>query len=248
MQESTFNKLLRTAQRGRFQTLFVCLILFSLMTPFIKYSTFEGLFFYGLLTLSLAAAILAVSDQRSLAYLASALLGIAFLSTTWSTFFESSLISKITANTIADGSAFIAFAFTATLILKTVIKPGPVTTDKIFAAVCVYLLSGIAWGLLYVLVYLNDPSSFMFSYGEPWLDNAPNETSSVFSVFCYFSFVTMTTLGYGDISPTSDFSRTLAWLQAVLGQLYIAILIARLVGMHAQTVHEQLKIEPPTKK
>ncbi|WP_231963049.1 potassium channel family protein [Symmachiella macrocystis] len=224
------------------------MILFALMTPFVKHSSFEGVLFYGLLTLSLAAAVLAVSDQRSLAYVASALLGIAFMSITWATFIESSLISNVAANTIADGAAFIAFAFTATLILKTVVKPGPVTTEKIFAAVCVYLVSGIAWGLLYVLVYLNDPSSFMFSYGEPWRENAPNETSSVFSVFCYFSFVTMTTLGYGDISPTSDISRTLAWLQAVLGQLYIAILIARLVGMHAQTEHEQLQIDQPTKK
>jgi len=110
------------------------------------------------------------------------------------------------------------------------------------------LISGIAWGLLYVMVYLNDAGAFMFSFGEPWLEETPNDTSSLFSVFCYFSFVTMTTLGYGDLSPTSDLSRTLAWLQAVLGQLYIAILIARLVGMHAQKVHEQLKMDPPAKK
>lgn len=252
MRESTIGRLIRTARRGRFQTLFVCLILFALITPLVENSILGHVFFYGLLCLNLLAAVLAVSDQRRLAYLAAALLLIAFLTSTWSTFFGplgnlgdvDEPTGQLLAVSVADGTTFVAFAFAAALILKNVVAPGPVDRDKIFAAVCVYLLSGVAWALLYVLVFFNDPGSFQFSFDLPWIEEATNDTSSVFSVFCYFSFVTMTTLGYGDIIPTSDVSRTLAWLQAVLGQLYVAILIARLVGMHTQFIHDKLNGPP----
>ena len=254
MRESFPGRVIRTAHRGRFQMLFVTLIMIAVITPFVRQSVLGHLFFYGLLSVNLLAGVFAVSDQRRLAVLVAALVLIAFLAATWSMLYEQGWsiflsggsTADLMSNTIADLLAFIAFTATAALILKKVLAPGPVDTEKMFAAVCVYLLSGVAWAFLYVLVYLNDPDSFAFAFDVSWVENSPGDTSSAFSLFCYFSFVTMTTLGYGDIAPTSDIARTLAWLQAVLGQLYVAILIARLVGLHTQQFGDKSKDRPPS--
>ncbi len=233
MKESTSQRLLHNAQRGRFQTLFFCLILLSLLTPVVESTHIGRILLYLLLSINLLAAILAISHQRGEVYFAGTMLLLALIASTWSTFFRDSVTSGIVSQTMADGLTFIAFAYTAGLILKDVVSAGPVTTDRIFAAICVYLLAGFAWGLLYIMVFINDPGSFEFNR-ELIKAGGDRDTTTLFSHFCYYSFVTMTTLGYGDIVPTSSMTRMMSWLQAVLGQLYVAVLIARLVGLHTQ--------------
>jgi hypothetical protein len=122
--------------------------------------------------------------------------------------------------------------FTAGVLLGAVLAAGQVTTDKLSGAVCVFLLIGFIWASLFSVVELVTPGSLRFpeeeqgdmlerlKHGEP---NTP---------MFYFSFVTLTTLGYGDVLPVSPAARMLAWIEAVLGQLYLTILVARLVGMH----------------
>ena len=77
----------------------------------------------------------------------------------------------------------------------------------------------MAWGLLYTWVDLRDPQAFSGIIH-----------SSVEEPMTYFSFVTLTTLGYGDITPVSNTARTLSWLEAVFGQVYLVVLVANLVG------------------
>lgn len=234
MSGTSHDSFLERYRRHRFRMLFVCLIAMALLAPVIQLSTIGHILFLLLLALNLLASVLAVSARKTSAYFAASLLFIAFAASVWSTFFRESLTTSEVSQSIADGAVFVAFVFAATLMLKRVISDGPVDTEKIFAALCVYLLAGIAWGLLYVLVFLNDADAFYFAFNEPVPPEASGETAKLFPMFGYFSFVTMTTLGYGDIAPANDLTRTLAWLQAVLGQLYVAVLIARLVGMHAQ--------------
>ena len=132
-------------------------------------------------------------------------------------------------------------------LLKTVFASKSVTADTIFASLCAYLLLATIWMFAYSLLELFDPNAFHYSLLEnPETEDASgtphapqNQRPSIMRLGAepaglelYYSFVTMTTLGYGDIVPRSPAARSLATLQAVVGQLYLAVLVARLVGMH----------------
>jgi voltage-gated potassium channel len=100
-----------------------------------------------------------------------------------------------------------------------------VSADTLRGAVCVYVLLGIAWAVAYRFVGYLEPNAFYFA--GHFVDQDRSLALNI-----YFSFVTLTTLGYGDISPISPIARTLAWLEAAVGQVYVAITIARLVSMY----------------
>ncbi|MGB2403010.1 MAG: potassium channel family protein [Akkermansiaceae bacterium] len=113
----------------------------------------------------------------------------------------------------------IFLAWLTGLILSSIFRANRVTPDLISGAVVAYLLLGICWGALYSLIELIQPGSFSFSHGG-------RDVSSLF----YYSFVTLTTLGYGDILPLTKIARTTAYLESVTGVMFTAILIAGLVG------------------
>jgi hypothetical protein len=92
-------------------------------------------------------------------------------------------------------------------------------------AICVYFLVGIVWALLYSTLEFFQPGSFQMPQGTV------NQATSQ-ATFTYYSYVTLTTLGYGEITPISGPARSFALLEAMMGQLYLAVLIARLVGIH----------------
>ncbi|UYU19090.1 MULTISPECIES: potassium channel family protein [Methanoculleus] len=112
------------------------------------------------------------------------------------------------------------YAFTALVGLSRVLGTRRITTDTIYGAVSVYLLMGLTWATAYNLVEGITPGSF----------SAESGAGFTFPAFIYFSFVTLATLGYGDITPVTDQARSLALLETVSGTLYIAVLIARLVA------------------
>jgi len=111
------------------------------------------------------------------------------------------------------------------VLLAQVFRSGPVTSYRIQGAVAVYLLFGVGWAHAYHLTGLLHPGSFNTPTGE-----IPSVLDWV-----YFSFVTLTTVGYGDITPVRPIARTLAMGEALTGQLYLAVLIARLVAMEVVT-------------
>jgi hypothetical protein len=107
-----------------------------------------------------------------------------------------------------------------TILLARVFKKGPVTFRRIEGAIAAYLLLGISWAYAYQLIADSYPASFAGAV----------TASTGISSWMYFSFVTLATLGYGDISPVHPIARSLATAEAITGQLYLAILIARLVS------------------
>jgi hypothetical protein len=117
-------------------------------------------------------------------------------------------------------------------ILAYVLHGARVTMDKIFAAVCVYLLIGLAWTFAYALIDALNPGSFV-----PLSATAHEKYIIRVLELRYFSFMTLTTVGYGDIVPHSTAARTLAALEAVTGQIYLTVLVARLVGLHIVHSH-----------
>lgn len=99
-----------------------------------------------------------------------------------------------------------------------------VSGNRLVGAISLYLLLGVVWAITYALVEMLNPGSFV-GFSESLNRGWSNE-------WLYFSFVTMTTLGYGDLAPISATARTIAYLQAVFGQFYIAILVAGLVSAY----------------
>ena len=108
-------------------------------------------------------------------------------------------------------------------LLSFMLKSEEVTRDVIYAAILLYLLAALMWAFAYTFLELVDPASFNIDLGKP---------ESYFLVFQYYSFVTITTLGYGDITPVTEVAKTFSALEAVVGQLYLVIVVAWLVGMH----------------
>ena len=116
------------------------------------------------------------------------------------------------------GFLLLAISFT----LKQIAIATDISPNRLIGAVCVYLLLGVIWAVAYTMLEMISPGSFG--------GFTPLQGRGWDSEWLYFSFVTMTTLGYGDILPVSATARALAYMQAVFGQLYVAILVAGLVS------------------
>lgn len=98
-----------------------------------------------------------------------------------------------------------------------------VSGHTIKGALTIYLLMGFAWAMVHLLLYTYEPTGYN--------GIAPNYEGDLLSVFFYFSFVTLTTLGYGDISPALEIHRSFTMLEAIVGQIYLVVVVAWLVGM-----------------
>ena len=123
----------------------------------------------------------------------------------------------------AAGALYVALALIYVVWrgLARLFSRGRVTHDTIATAVCAYFLLGFAWMWLYTAAEHFNPDAF----GRP-----TKESGDLF----YFSFVTLTTLGYGDLTPKLPVVRSLAILEAVVGQMFVAIVLARLVALYMQ--------------
>lgn len=127
------------------------------------------------------------------------------------------------------GIAFIAFL--VVVILSFIFSEQEVTINVIYASIVVYLLIAIMWAFIYPVLENIHPGSFAIGEGQIEVGRR---------LYIYYSFVTITTLGYGDITPITDLANTFSFLEAITGQLYVAILIARLVGIQiAQSMNKK---------
>ena len=104
-----------------------------------------------------------------------------------------------------------------------------VDANTIFGALCAYLFLGMSWAVIYEIVMQSTPSALM----------VPEGTSQSFNTSVYFSFTTLTTLGYGDVTPRGSLARILAIMEALIGQIYLVVIVAKLVADHMKN--------PPTK-
>lgn len=160
------------------------------------------------------------------------------------------------------------FIYLAFHILLWTLRQHDVDAETIYGAVSVYLLLALIWGIAYYCMALTNPGSFRFpdedelgelqttraavleeleeGQAEPLIEGWTQRANSASGTMMYYSFVTLTTLGYGDIYPVSDAARILGMLEATLGQLYLVILVARLVGLYTSQQMENRKRAPPT--
>ena len=124
---------------------------------------------------------------------------------------------------IGEICGILFFAYTIIYIFKHMLKQKEITRETIFAALVIYMLMAFMWARAYALLNVLIPGSFSMPEGHAF----GNRT-----VYLYYSFVTLTTLGYGDISPLTDKASGLSIIEALSGQIYLVVLVAWLVGMH----------------
>lgn len=197
-------------------TLLALLVTMIFIVPVLGFVGTPGrLLIDGVFTLLIVAGVAAVSRQKNaLAIVAG--LGVLGLAIRWL-----GRISPSNGLEIATAlSAMLSIAALAYVVLMHVFRAGPVNMARIQGAIAVYLLLGLCWGEAYEAIALWAPGSFAHSVAA--------EASAG---WVYYSFVTLTTVGYGDITPVSAAARSLAVLEALTGQLYPAILLARLVAL-----------------
>jgi hypothetical protein len=119
------------------------------------------------------------------------------------------------------------FAAVAVKIVRSVFLSQELSPDSVFGAICGYVLLGVAWGLTYAAIETANPQAFQFDDAiRPNVERSATDCHT----FLYYSFVTLTSVGYGDVTPVSISARTLSWVEALTGQLYLAVLIAGLIS------------------
>ena len=190
------------------------LVVVFVLPPFLSSDSTRSLAADAAFALLLLTGVLALSE-RGLAWrvlMAAAAVAVGIL-----------LANRVVA--VAEPSMRLAELVSLLLLLLVVLgqtfRAGPVTAHRIQGGIAAYLLLGLVWAQAYAVVELGHPGSFSGAIGPATGQRA----------FTYFSFVTLTTVGYGDIVPVHPAARSLAILEAVTGPLYVAILLARLVSL-----------------
>jgi hypothetical protein len=214
------------SERGRFTGLLLAQLLFIFMMPFVSESATGTFFRYTGLFAILAAGLYAASKDRTERRISMVILIPVLFAWLGPDFLPTSVDEVLRYLTPA-----ICFGFTAYVVIRDVYRHESVTTDTILGAIKVYLLLSFAFMFLHAAVLMVRPDAYLIA-GEPILEYFRRTPDSRgFSTMLYFSFTTLTTLGYGDIVPAVAFARLVTSAESVIGQLFVAIIIGRLVGL-----------------
>ena len=198
------------------------LVLLFVSAPFVEEIRYGALVEVALTTAVLGTGVLAIGARRSTLILATILvvpplLG-KWLMHLWPDRFAGEIF-------LLGGLAFIGFV--ASRLLVFILRAPKVNSEVLCAGISIYLIMGLLWGFAYMLVAHHTPDSFAFS-----VPPAASHEMTGFTAF-YFSFMTLTTVGYGDITPVSNTARMLAIMESMSGTLFVGVLIARLVSLYS---------------
>jgi voltage-gated potassium channel len=206
-----------------FSWLLASLIIVLVLAPQFEDSYIGAILLNAGLTAVFVTGVIA-NRHRKLLFRASLVIAVVAIPLTWAAFATHAI--EVSLSQFAVVVLFCGF--TAGLILSAVLREYLGGIQAVLGAICVYLLIGLAWATAYAAIDHIEPQSFDFN-NHRTTTTTGGQTYTVFSQMVYFSFVTMSTLGYGDVTPRTSLAETATWMQSVVGQLYIAILIARLV-------------------
>jgi hypothetical protein len=202
--------------------LLIALVAFFIFAPFVEEIKGGDLIVAGLFSLVLVAGVLAVADRKRILVIA-IVLAIPAIAGRWINHFRPDLIPPA----VFLVAGLILIAFVVGNLLRFVLRAPSVNTEVLCASISAYLMLGLMWTLAYWLVDQLTPGG-AFSFNT----NVGTRSMSGFTGF-YFSFITLSTVGYGDITPVSRLARWLAAMEAMTGLLYVAVLIARLVSLYS---------------
>ncbi|MBT8369298.1 MAG: hypothetical protein KJP23_31790 [Deltaproteobacteria bacterium] len=225
MRDKWFLAFTKTCYKDRFLLLIVFVVALIVLGPFIEGFIGLRLFMEFFFSIIFIATIYAVSQKRLHTVIAAILL-IPALVAVW----IPDIPKNNTLLTIGYLCGLIVLAFAIISILNLIFTEETVTRQTISAAVAVYLLIALMWTFIYRLLENLYPGSFAVAHDS--LHSAAN-------VFLYFSLVTITTLGYGDITPIGSQAIALSVLEAITGQIYLVVVVAWFVGLYVSKKSSQ---------
>jgi hypothetical protein len=211
--------------RHRFGILFVLLISTLLIPPYFQASTWIDTLWRGLFTCVLLWALYSIAGTQRILLLA-ALVLIPTLASTW--LVEDSH-QKFLAY-IDNITNIIYFGLICFFLSKYILTSSRATLEVIFAAMCLYIMLAVLWAAIYTNLELYYVGAF--SFNGQLSTEAGIDSTGLFRQMIYFSFVTISTLGYGDVLPTHRVAQNWAAVETMIGQFYIAIILARLVSLY----------------
>jgi len=217
---------LATAYNWRFQALLVLLLSFYAIAPFFETRLVSDVMSSVVLTVAVSTVI-----ERKGLLIILGLLAASAITAIWYARWSPTMEVLVAANVLD----LLLLAAVVIVLLSHVFRSRQISRETIAAAICAYLLFGAMWGDAFAVLENLVPGSFS---GVTMVSATGEEIASrrtQLSQFGYFSFVTLSTLGYGDITPLTRAARNLAALEALCGQLYLAVLVAQLVSQRHKT-------------
>jgi hypothetical protein len=216
-----------TSHKYSFQGLLVTILFIMIAYPLLHPSNFTRLIFQILITGILIFSIYSlIQNKRQFAI--GLFLAVPTLALGWIGLYTSAYSITV----IGLMFRILFFGYIIFVFLTSIFKTRKITSDLIYGSICIYLLMGIEWSFIYSLSEVIRPGSFELSSIIQGTEITTYDTHSISPHFIYFSFTTLTTLGYGDILPKTLSSKFLTSLEAITGQFYVAVLVARLVALH----------------
>lgn len=216
--------------KNRFLFLFISLLLVLILNPIIESITPLRILFSIFVTAIILSAVHALSHQTRDLIVASILAAPA-LGFTW----VSDYIESVDMYLASDVCGVLFFIFVVLHLLRYIWRQERVSSDLIVGAAVVYILMAVIWSYIYLIIETIQPGSFNAA-------EALGQENQY--AFLYYSLVTITTLGYGDITPSTKIAASFSVLEAVVGQLYLVTMIAWLVGVHVSQSREVRNSEP----
>jgi len=220
------NPVLKRLKFRRFSTvqLLIALVVLLISAPFLEELEGGKLILSVLFSLVLLAAVFAVANRKRSLGIALAL-AIPAITARWISFVRPELVHPAAFLVLA----LLLLAYVIGHLLHFILHARVVTMEVLCASIAVYLMLGLTWTVAYWLVdQLTPGGAFSFNISRG------SQSMNGFTGF-YFSFITLSTVGYGDITPVSQAARWLAAMEAMTGSLYVAVLIARLVSLYSTT-------------
>jgi hypothetical protein len=210
------------ATENKYNRLLTSIILLYLVSPFLVDQKLGDLLVIFVFSLSLVLIVYQINRSKLFLRFNMSLVLVGLL---FKSFSSLDLINPRIWRWLELSSKLIFLAFiclSVYSILRELIPAERVTSDIITGGICVYFLFGFSWAALYEIVHLFNVNSFN-----------PVSVDTTRADLLHFSFSTLTTVGYGDISPASEMARVLANLEGIVGVMYPAVFIARLVGLQS---------------
>ena len=219
----------------RFTALLI--VLFTLLAghPFLIGLGRSGVWFDGMMSILVLAAIVSLCFERQQRVFA-LVLGVPSIALSLASYLSPTPIHEWAS--VAGHLCEALFLFcSAVLIVKSLFGGVGLSSDSVAGAICGYLFLGLGWAVIYAMIAHVDPESFELNGTLAQRDGIRRPAD----VLTYYSFVTLTTVGYGDVVPATSVTRTCAWIEAASGQFYLAVIVAGLVSMLASRRHSPSK-------
>jgi hypothetical protein len=230
MQQTFLNRL----RERRYLVLLLALVLTIVVQPLAR-EFLAGLMIYDVLRTLVVLIVFFIIFQRRIGRFLSVAIGLPVLVGGWAPHLLPARF-EMAFGVIHHSFLAVFLGFAVAMILRSLFERKVVQADDVIGTICGYLLAGIVWGNLYLLIDIFVPGSFSVRQ-DIAVQLASRHARQ--SLFVEYSFMTLTSLGSGDMTPSSAPAASLTWLEAMFGQFYIAVIVAQLVGLRLAQALQQ---------